>query len=269
MPITLVGRFDPGVKSQLQPYRIQTWSISATTRREWSEQFWIYFGSEYENVDIYDLEIETESALRQELGITERRKLFIGAVRDSRRDKFMPKNGSLTTYLAEYVGGFLGGDASFSHLEFSWARYQRTLGIAVYATRFKVGLVREFGDSRDVPSTDRFYLGGANSIRGFEENSIGPRRADGGNDGANLIGIFNQELRYPLIWKFWGTFFTDFGNGWRDIEEITLNSILFSYGVGIQFISPAGPIRLDLAHRTESDFFSEGDRLHFTILYAF
>jgi len=76
-------------------------------------------------------------------------------------------------------------------------------------------------------------------------------------------------LRTPLFWKFWGTVFTDMGNGWGSFSQIDIESILFSYGAGIQFLSPAGPIRLDYAHHLENGIYEEGDRWHFTILYAF
>lgn len=269
MPLTLTGRFEPGVRSTVQPYRIQTWSIALSTRNEWSEKLYAIISGRYENVNIYGIAPQNLSEFRYEEGISVRRKLDVTLVRDTRRDKFVPRSGSFTTYFAQYVGGILGGDDSFYKLEFSWARYQHMVGQAIYATRLKAGWVKEFGKSHEVPSTDRFYLGGANSIRGFKENSIGPRSESGVNVGANVYGIFNQEIRTPLFWKFWGTVFTDMGNGWGSFSQVDLESVLFSYGAGIQFLSPAGPIRLDYAHRLENGIYREDDRWHFTILYAF
>jgi len=218
----------------------------------------------YENVNIYGIAEKNLPEFRYEEGISVRRKLDVTLVHDTRRDKFVPRSGSFTTYFAQYVGGILGGDDNFYKFEFSWARYQHAVGQAIYATRFKAGWVKEFGNSHEVPSTDRFYLGGANSIRGFKENTIGPRSESGVNVGANVYGIFNQELRTPLFWKFWGTVFTDMGNGWGSFSQIDIESILFSYGAGIQFLSPAGPIRLDYAHHLENGIYEEGDRWHFT-----
>ncbi len=269
MPLTLTGRFEPGVRSIVQPYRIQTWSVALSTRKEWSEQTYAIISGRYENVNIYGIALKNQPEFRFEEGISVRRKLDVTLVHDTRHDKFVPRSGSFTTYFAQYVGGILGGDDSFYKFEFSWARYQHMVAQAIYATRLKAGWVKEFGKSHEVPSTDRFYLGGANSIRGFKENSIGPRSVTGVNVGANVYGIFNQEIRTPLFWKFWGTIFTDMGNGWGSFSDIHLENILFSYGAGIQFLSPAGPIRLDYAHHLENGPYKEGDRWHFTILYAF
>lgn len=275
MPLTLTAQYEPGVTSQTQPYRIQTWSLALSTRKDWSEQLYGVVTGEYENVNIYGVSPDAALLIRQEQDISIRRKLSATLVRDTRLDKFVPKSGSYTTYFAQYVGGLLGGDDSFLKGEFSWARYQPAVGPFIYATRIKTGWVKEFGGSHSVPSTDRFFLGGANSIRGFKENIIGPRTAgtaaaaDSTNLGATAYFIFNQELRAPLFWKFWATVFSDFGNGYESFSQVKMKDILFSYGAGIAFLSPAGPVRLDYAQRVRSGIYDAGHRLHFTILFAF
>lgn len=269
MPLTLTGRFEPGVRSLLQDYSIQKWGVALSTRKEWSEQLYAVISGEYENVNIYGVSIDKAAVIRSEENISVRRKLTGNLIRDARRNRFMPASGSLTSYYAQFVGGVLGGDDDFIKLEFSWARYQQAYGRTVYATRVKGGWVKELGDSRSVPTDDRFYLGGANSIRGFRENSIGPRAEDGTNNGANAYVIFNQEIRLPLFWKVWGSIFTDLGNGWASFAKARPEDLLFSYGAGVQFISPAGPLRFDYARRVENAGYSTGDRLHVTILYAF
>lgn len=275
MPLILTARFEPGVTSQVQPYRIQTWGVSLSTRKDWSEQLFGIITGEYESVNIYGVSPDAALLIRQQQNISIRRKLSGTLVRDARPDKFVPRSGSYTTYFFQYVGGLLGGDDSFLKGEFSWARYQPALGPTVYATRFKAGWVKEFGASHSVPTTDRFFLGGANSIRGFRENTIGPRSGNGAatedstNLGANAYFIFNQEVRTPLFWKIWGTIFTDFGNGYESFSQVRTNDILFSYGAGVAVLSPAGPVRLDYARRVRSGIYTAGHRLHFTILFAF
>jgi outer membrane protein insertion porin family len=269
LPLTVTARFEPGVRSPVQSYRVETWSVSLSTYKERSEKLIIVVSSSFEHVRIYGADSENLYEFRSEQGISMRRKIDVTIIRDTRRDKFMPRQGSYTTYFAQYVGGILSGDDNFYKLEYSWARYQHAFGNSIYATRIKAGWVKEFGRTHEVPLDDRFYLGGANSIRGFSEKSIGPRNEVGTNVGANAYAILNQELRFPLFWKFWGTLFSDLGNGWESFGDVSADNVLFSYGLGIQFISPAGPIRLDYAHRLENGIYKEDDRFHFTILYAF
>ncbi len=279
LPLTLTGRFEPGVKSQKGEYRTQVWSLGLSSRKEWSRQLFALISGEYESLNIYGVAESEADIIRDQEDISIRRKLTATLVRDTRLDKFIPRSGSFTTYFAQYVGGFLGGDDSFVKFEFSWARYQPMVGPIIFASRLKSGLVQEFGNSKTVPTNDRFYLGGANSIRGFNENSIGVRQfdttaynppvVDTVNIGSRVYLIFNSELRFPIKWKFWGSIFTDIGNGWEKISKIHPDQLLFSYGAGLQFISPAGPIRLDYAHHLENGFYLEDDRWHITILYAF
>ncbi|MFH1700621.1 MAG: BamA/TamA family outer membrane protein [Candidatus Zixiibacteriota bacterium] len=276
LPLTLTARFEPGVRSQVQPYRVQTSLLALSTRKEWSERLFAVISGEYESVNIYGVSKDEIEAIRQEENISIRRKLTFILVRDSRLDKFVPKQGSFTTYYAQYVGGILGGDDSFLKLEFSWARYQKAIGSFIHATRIKGGWVKEMGKSTEVPTNDRFYLGGANTIRGFRENIIGPRIdleayqfEDSTNIGANTYLIFNQELRFPILGKFWGSVFADIGNAWGSFSDIDPDDLLFAYGAGFQYLSPAGPLRLDYAHHLENGIYAEDSRWHITILYAF
>jgi outer membrane protein insertion porin family len=269
MPMTLTGQIEPGVRSAVQLYRIQTWSVSLETNWEPKDRFKILNGLEYKSVNIYGLSLSDQIKLRQDSGITVRRKLYTNINRDARNHPFVPSTGSLTSLDLEYAGGFLGGDESFVYSEVSWARYQKLWPGWISATRIKIGYVREFGTSKSVPIDVRFYVGGANSIRGFVENGLGPKSSDGTPQGANVLLITNQEFRYPIIGKFWGSLFTDIGNGFRYWADIKPTSLAIGYGVGLQFISPAGPIRVDYARRVRTKTIESGHRFHFTILYAF
>lgn len=269
MPMTVTAQVEPGVRSAVQPYRIQTWSVSLETSREIQEYLKITTGLEYKSVNIYGLSPSDQIKLRQDKGITIRRKLYTTVNRDHRDFPFVPTAGSLTTLSFEYAGGFLKGDESYTLIETSWSRYQRMWPGWISATRLKFGNVREFGKSADVPVDVRYYVGGANSIRGFAENGLGPQATDGTPEGANVLIIANQEFRFPILGKLWGSLFTDAGNGFRDWPEIKWTAFALSYGVGLQFISPAGPIRIDYAQRVRTKSIEPGHRFHFTILYAF
>ncbi len=269
MPLTLTGQYEPGVRSPVLDYRIQTWSISATTTRTIKEKLRILTGFQYEAVNIYGVSKAAEEQTLEDQGISIRRKLHFNIVRDSRKDIFIPKKGSVTQLGFEYIGGFLGGDDSFFLIEASWSRYQRFWPGWIAATRLKAGFMHPIGESVTVPVNDRYYIGGANTIRGFSEKDLGPKSELGTPTGADIILIINQEFRYPIVSKFWGSIFMDIGNGYRNRADIKFNNLAVSYGVGFQFLSPAGPIRLDYARRVKVKGINSGYKFHFTILYAF
>ncbi len=272
MPLTVTAQLSPGVRTPIPDqgdYRKESWFVSVSTTRNIDDRTRLIAGLQYESVNIYGLSQELQDGLKQDEGISIRRKLFTNLTRDTRNHPFIPSRGSLVNLRAEYIGGFLGGDDSFTLLEASWSRYQKVWPGWISATRIKGGYVREFDQSESVPFYDRYHIGGANTIRGFTEGSLVPRFQNGDAEGANIILIANQEFRFKLIGKLWSSVFADVGNGFRNDLEIKWNRLAISYGVGLQFISPAGPIRVDYARRMKSKYISTGDKVHFTILYAF
>jgi len=284
MPLSLTGKFEPGVKDPVQDYRIESWSISMSTTKNIGREIRTRLGLEYESVNISGVPSDQIELKKQEEGISVRRKLYVTFRRDSRDDIFIPRKGSVTDLSVEYFGGFLGGDDHFYKWQANWSSYQVVWPGWISATRFKIGRVKAFGKSEFVPVDDRLYLGGANTVRGFKENTLGPVREDGKPRGANCTFVFNQEFRWrtlqifrvvPLLsgllktFPLWQSVFIDIGNGFTKASEFKFNSLAYSYGSGLQIVSPAGPIRLDYARRIKTDKIDFADRWHFTILYAF
>jgi outer membrane protein insertion porin family len=283
-PLTLTGEIQPKLKDPAREFDKRSWSVSVATTQRFGPYVRTSLGLEYQFVGISGVPDDEVELLKQDEGNSARRKLYATYRRDSRNDLFVPTWGSVTELTGEYFGGFLSGDESFFKLGASWSRYQPVWPGWIYATRFKLGWAEEFGESDAVPSDEIFLLGGANSIRGFLENSLGPLSDEGRVEGARVVGIFNQEFRWktiqvlqvlPLVgdlfrpFPLWQSIFIDVGNGFRYRREITLDKLAYSYGTGIQLVSPAGPIRIDYARRIRTPRYDFDYRWHFTILYAF
>ena len=213
---------------------------------------------------------------------------------DTRDNIFVPRNGQFTYISAEVSGGLLGGGDNYYKVEAAWSTYQPVWPGWIYAIRLKGGIVKEFSDSKDVPIDERLYLGGANTVRGFAETSLGPLQIRYDSTGApidtNFVGgnysiIINNEFRWKTVQFFnvlpfgvgtlfkkfpqWQSVFFDAGNGFEESHEINLDQFAFSYGTGLQILSPAGPIRIDYARTLNTDRYDVDSRWHFTILYAF
>ncbi len=284
MPLTVSAVWEPGVKDPEQNYRIETWALAATTIKKFSREIRASAGIEYESVRIFGVPEDEAQFLKDEQGIEVRRNIHMAFRRDSRDHIFIPRRGSLTDLKVEFYGGFLGGDAHFTKVEASWSSYQVVWPGWISATRIKAGWAQHFGPSDEVPLVDRFYLGGANTVRGFRVNSLGPTLEDGTLEKANFIALFNQEFRWHTFqlfqfipglrgslgaWPLWQSIFFDMGNGYRNPDELSWRSLAYSYGTGIQIVSPAGPIRIDYARRIPTKTIDFDYRWHFSILYAF
>ncbi len=111
----------------------------------------------------------------------------------------------------------------------------------------------------DLPASRRFFTGGDNSIRGYEFQSLGPKK-DGEVVGGKNLAVASLELERPVYDKWSLAAFVDGGNAWSHGE---LNEAI-GVGVGVRWRSPIGPVRLDLAFPQEDDADSDF-RIHFTM----
>jgi outer membrane protein insertion porin family len=150
-----------------------------------------------------------------------------------------------------------------------------------------------------VPIFARFFLGGILDVRGFKFRSIGPRVnlsettdpnsapiPNGANIGGNLLYFQNLELEFPIVEKVGvrGVLFTDAGNAWNletNYCETTqsryeavdpcfdgIESMLrlrTSYGFGIRWFSPLGPLRFEWGFPFSPLPFEDSSVFEFTI----
>jgi outer membrane protein insertion porin family len=277
MPLSLSGEYEPAVRSVLQPFRIQRWRIDAQTLFEIGRRLRVVSGIQYESVEIFDVDTVGTGVDIDEEGISVRRKMYLSLRNDTRDDLFVPRRGTLSEFKFDYYGDFLGGDANFAKVEVSLSKYQPFWKSIIRASRIKFGVAEPLGSADEVPLIDRYYIGGANGVRGFSTEEL-PPPLDPASDvspGAEFYVIFNQELRFPVWGKLWSSLFIDAGNGWEGLDDprISFDGLAYSYGAGVQYLSPAGPLRLDYARRIKThgiDHLPKRNyRFHFTILYAF
>ncbi|MBU8934214.1 MAG: BamA/TamA family outer membrane protein [candidate division Zixibacteria bacterium] len=284
MPLSLTFTYEPEVQHPVQDFRVQQWSASLSTFKRFSPRTKAIWGLEYQSVDISGVPRELEDEVRRQTeGLSVRQRLYLSLIRDSRDNIFVPSTGSMREMAIDYYGGFLGGDEDFVKMEVSWSGYHPVWPGWISATRIKGGWVDAFGKTGLVPSNDRLFLGGANTIRGFAENSLAPMESDS-LPGAGFTVVVNQEFRWKTIQIFspipvlgdlfrnlplWQSIFVDVGNGYRSINKFRFSDLAVAYGTGVQIHSPAGPIRVDYARHFRTPTIELGYRWHFTILYAF
>ncbi len=284
MPVTLTAQVQPRTKDAVQEFDKRSWSAAAVLTKWFARKVRVMVGMEYQFVKISGASDEIVAEARTLEGNSARRKLYASFRRDSRDDIFIPRMGSVTELSGEYFGGFLKGDDSFFKLQAEWSRYRVVWPGWISATRVRGGWAGAFGETPSVPLDEALYLGGANTVRGFEENRLGPLREDGTPEGARYIAVFNQEFRWKTVqvlnvlpffgdifatMPLWQSVFVDIGNGFQRTEEMRFDNVAVAYGTGVQIVSPAGPIRFDYARVLDTDNFDYADRWHFTILYAF
>ncbi len=166
-----------------------------------------------------------------------------------RRDSILnPTQGSLHFLAVDLAGEPLGSEVNFVKSQFSTAWYLSVLPPTVIVLAGRFGLATPFGNTPALPVTERFFAGGATTIRGYPRDRVGPTDSQGNPTGGNALIIFNVEWRVP-IWKWLSAaVFVDTGTVTPEVSN--LGDAKFSTGVGggIRMRTPVGPIRFDAGY---------------------
>ncbi|WP_162811449.1 autotransporter assembly complex protein TamA [Vibrio cholerae] len=105
----------------------------------------------------------------------------------------------------------------------------------------------------------RFFAGGDNNLRGYGYKSISPQDASGALTGAKYIATSSIEYQYRLTGNWWAAMFMDVGDAFNDNPDWKKGA-----GVGVRWVSPVGPIRLDFAWGLDANP-GEEFKIHFTL----
>ena len=207
---------------------------------------------------------------------------------DRRDDVVDPHHGFFTNASVEYAFRALAARANFLK-EFTQGSYYLPVSArSVFAVSGRLGFIQDLGAGTDaeghlvsgVPLSERFTAGGESSHRAFAPELLGitcadPRDADvchldasGKFIGATLIDILgddgkthtqfpiggrslfivNADYRFPIAGPFGGTLFFDAGNVFAD-SKIRFGDLRYGVGTGLRYISPVGPVRLDVGYK--------------------
>jgi outer membrane protein insertion porin family len=219
------------------------------------------------------------------------RALVFGVSRNSSDNLFDPRLGDVRSLAVQHAG--FGGDNYFNRATGTYTRYV-PVGPSTLALGLRLGWVESFGPSREaqaanigingVPFEFLFQAGGNTTVRGFDNNTLGPRltttRISAPGEPAvvdtfevhagTALLLGNVELRAPLplpgIANLGAVLFVDAGNVWKDVESMAAArfglhfdepykseaDMRYSYGVGLRYRTPFGPIRVDLGFPLKS-----------------
>ncbi len=186
--------------------------------------------------------------------------LTVGWARDRRDSALAPSSGVFQRATGEWG---IAADVRYVRATYQYQQYYPFSKQLTGAFNAEIGLGQAIGD-RPYPLFKNFFGGGLGSVRGFEQGSLGPRDATTGvNLGGSKKVSVNTELLIPFpgagndrTLRLYGFF--DIGNIYGPGENIRFDDMRSSYGVGVSWISPVGPLRLAAARPIRS---FDGDRI--------
>ncbi|VFM95280.1 MAG: Beta-barrel assembly machine subunit BamA [Candidatus Kentron sp. G] len=171
--------------------------------------------------------------------------------KDSRNRRIFPDKGSLT-----YVGAEIalpGGDLRYFKLTGKHQHFFPLFKDYVLMLNGDVGFGDGYGGTEDLPLIENFFAGGTDSIRGFEENTLGPRETGGEEDplGGSFKVVGNAEIIVPMPFvrdkkSTQLSAFFDIGNVYGP-QEIDLGNLRYSTGLSTTWLSPFGALTFSYA----------------------
>jgi outer membrane protein insertion porin family len=167
---------------------------------------------------------------------------------DRRDAPLDPRRGSFHLVSVRGGGLPLGGDADFvaTRLETHW--FLDWLPPTVLVLSARLGLAEPLAGDDRLPIEERFFAGGAATVRGYRERRLGPLDARGNPAGGNGLAIFNVEWRFPIWRWFGGAVFFDTGAVTEEVADLAPDELRSGAGAGLRLSTPVGPVRVDLGY---------------------
>ena len=211
-----------------------------------SNHSWGLLRVNYRNVRVYDLEVSAILAREDSpRNLTTISAIYINDTRDNYVDA---EKGFFTSTSFGVTPRWLGSNNYLSL--YSQNSYNRMLPAGVgMVVALRIGLAWPYGRDTSIPISERYFSGGASSLRGFKTDTAGPVDPGTGQPtGGNALIVGNFELRFPLIKPISLAWFYDTGNVFARVDSIRLSGFSHTSGLGIRVKTPLGPLRLDYGY---------------------
>lgn len=226
----------------------------------------------------YRLERNRFPRLPPDTVIDERQRINVGSIvtsliRDTRDNPFTPSRGTILGASYEQGARALASEVQFGKAIAQIAGFHAVSHSVVVAGKAQGGRAQRLFKSPDVPISERFFVGGQTTIRGYSLDSVGvpgeTLTATGAPDGGDVMLLGNFEIRMGGREGIGLVLFADAGNVWNQASTIGASDFRIGAGPGLHYGTPIGPIRLDLGYKVDRRRGEDPYRVHFTIGHTF
>ncbi|MDR0622321.1 MAG: outer membrane protein assembly factor BamA [Deltaproteobacteria bacterium] len=233
------------------------------------EKFYLTGTYSWENIDLEDPGFVTSAYLRSMMGNTINSTFTVSLMRDTRNHYFQPTAGSTARASYTIATALLGGDTAFHRYELEYAHWIPIKPLPGWSLmgHVEVGYMNAYKEG-GLPIYEKYMLGGINSIRGYDWYSISPKDPlTGESIGGEKMLALNFELAFPLLQEqgLFGVLFFDMGNVWPENVNYSFGDLKRSYGAGLRYLSPMGPLRIEYGRAMDPDPGEPNGRWEFTM----
>ncbi|TDI30891.1 MAG: hypothetical protein E2P03_08465, partial [Acidobacteria bacterium] len=219
--------------------------------RPWSSATSIQMRYRIENFNLFDVETFSTMAATTSLQaafVEEGRLGSLGAsvVRKTFDVPTLPRDGPIRTMDLSVYSEALGSE--FEYVRF-FVKQGKVWSFAdddlAYLAAVNVGLMWPYGITDVVPLAERFFAGGISSVRGYEQDRLGPLNPTTLEPvGGESIFVLNNELRFHLTSNISARLFLDAGNVFLQAGDFDLGDLKYTAGPGLSYDTPVGPLRI-------------------------
>jgi len=263
------GQADLYLESQEETgYKVRRRGLALGINRELASRLLLNLRYRYEFVDYSDVVPDLTAELGP-LASFNIGSLALALNYDRRDNPISPRRGSFHLASVEVARPLFGGDTSYTKYQVETSWYLPLWSGAEFALGLRGGFTQLILGAGDLPLSERFFLGGDRSVRGYGYKSIGPQDDAGNPLGGNVFAQGNFEVRFNLVGKLRGVLFFDAGELWADQAGLPSSGIRTSVGTGLRYETLVGPVRLDWGFKLKRESGESPSRWHLTIGYPF
>ncbi|NBD38679.1 MAG: BamA/TamA family outer membrane protein [Verrucomicrobia bacterium] len=189
---------------------------------------------------------------------------------DRRDSTLHPTRGYDLQFFVKAAAEQLGGEANFLRWEASASWHYAIARNFLLHLSARYGLLQSERPTEDnLPFGERFFPGGANSLRGYQRGEAAPSLPNGDRIGAEVFALANLEFEVRVTDKLSAVAFWDVLRMNRSRQLVPRAEALESAGVGLRWQSIVGPVRLEYGHNLDPRKEDPSGTLHFAVGYPF
>ncbi|MCX5642220.1 MAG: outer membrane protein assembly factor BamA [Candidatus Omnitrophica bacterium] len=229
-----------------------------------------------EDVTISNIQAGAPAEYLLEKGNKQSNSITVALARDTRDSRLRTTTGTNQEISLKYFGDFLGGENNFWKTEYELTYYHPLPKNFIFSAHTLLAYASGLDKGTDLPFYERYFCGGAKTVRGYAERSLGPLYTVGPfagvARGGNLMTAANIEVSKPIYENILSlVFFADAGQTFLGSRTFKLSEIKIGVGAGVRIKVPlfAIPIKLDYGYALDPLPGESPGRLHFTIDYWF
>ncbi len=208
----------------------------------------------YEFSIVKTTEIQPDVILsREDVGTLSISSVRSSLMYDKRDNPFEPKKGILAGITVKIASPVLFSETHFAKVTAYASFFQQLHKRVVLGLSARGGIAYGFGKTTELPIVERYFLGGRSSVRGYDQDMLGPKGSDGNPTGGNAFVMGSVELRTDVGKNIGIVPFLDFGNVWINTSDFSPTDIKYTAGIGLRYTTPVGPLRVDYGFKLNRD----------------